>query len=186
MSADRIAVMDETAVRRAIARMAREIVEKSGGSPTLALMGIQRRGVQIAALLREEIERAEGLRVATGSIDITLYRDDLEVIGPRPVIGETVLPAGGVDDRVVVLVDDVQFTGRTARAAINELMAWGRPARILLCVLVDRGGRELPIQPDIVGRHVEVLNGQQSVEVMVPDLDGRLGVDLVYSRPEVA
>ena len=186
MSADRTAVMDEAAVHRAIARMAREIVERSGGTPTLALMGIQRRGVQIAALLRQEIERAEGLKVSAGSIDITLYRDDLEAIGPRPIIGESVLPPGGIDDRTIVLVDDVQFTGRTARAAMNELMDWGRPARILLCVLVDRGGRELPIQPDVVGRHVEVLEAHQSVEVLVPELDGRLGVDLVYSRPEVA
>jgi pyrimidine operon attenuation protein/uracil phosphoribosyltransferase len=183
MSVDRIAVMDETAVRRAVARMGREIVERSGGTPSLALMGIQRRGVQIAALLREEIERAEGLKVSAGSIDITLYRDDLEAIGPRPVIGESVLPPGGIDDRVIVLVDDVQFTGRTARAAMNELMDWGRPARILLCVLVDRGGRELPIQPDIVGRHVEVLDARQSVEVLVPELDGRLGVDLVQAHP---
>jgi pyrimidine operon attenuation protein/uracil phosphoribosyltransferase len=81
-------------------------------------------------------------------------------------------------------VDDVQHTGRTARAAINELMDWGRPGRILLCVLVDRGGRELPIQPDIVGRHVEVLEDHQSVEVLVPELDGRLGVDLVLTHPE--
>jgi pyrimidine operon attenuation protein/uracil phosphoribosyltransferase len=186
MSAERIPLMDETAVRRVVARMAREIVERNGGTERLALMGIHRRGVQIAGLLKEEIESAEGVIVPTGSIDISLYRDDLEAIGPRPIIGGSELPPSGVDGRNIVLVDDVQFTGRTARAAINELMDWGRPGRILLCVLVDRGGRELPIQPDIVGRHVEVLEEHQSVEVLVPDLDGRLGVDIVYKQPEEA
>ncbi len=185
MTADRIPVMDEDAVRRAIARMAREIVEKNGGTRGLALMGIHRRGTQISDLLAAEIEEAEGHQVASGSIDITLYRDDLMAIGPRPIIGGSELPPNGIDDCCVVIVDDVQFTGRTARAAMNELMDWGRPSRILLCVLVDRDGRELPIQPDIVGRHVEVLAGQ-SVEVLVPELDGRLAVDLVTTPTEPA
>lgn len=184
MSAERIPVMDDTAVRRAVARMAREIVERNGGTQDLAVMGIHRRGVQIAELLRAEIEGAEGVAVPAGSIDISLYRDDLEAIGPRPIIGGSELPPSGIDGKSVVLVDDVQYTGRTARAAINELMDWGRPGRILLCVLVDRGGRELPIQPDIVGRHVDVLEAHQSVEVLVPELDGRLGVDLVFTHPE--
>jgi pyrimidine operon attenuation protein/uracil phosphoribosyltransferase len=184
MSAERIPLMDEAAVRRVVARMAREIVERQGGTDGLALMGIHRRGVQIAELLRDEIRAAEGVAVPTGSIDISLYRDDLEAIGPRPIIGASELPPNGVDGCAIVLVDDVQFTGRTARAAINELMDWGRPSRILLCVLVDRGGRELPIQPDIVGRHVDVLEDHQSVEVLVPELDGRLGVDIVYTRPD--
>ena len=184
MSAERIPLMDDTAVRRAVARMAREIVERNGGTDKLAVMGIHRRGVQIAELLRAEIESAEGVDVPAGSIDISLYRDDLEAIGPRPIIGGTELPPAGIDDRTIVLVDDVQFTGRTARAAINELMDWGRPGRILLCVLVDRGGRELPIQPDVVGRQVEVLEANQTVEVLVPELDGRLGVDIVHKQPE--
>ncbi len=184
MSPDRTAIMDEDAVRRALARMAREIVEHTRGTEGLVLMGIHRRGTQISALLAEEIERAEGERVPLGSIDITLYRDDLMAIGPRPVIGGTELPPEGVDDRTVVIVDDVQFTGRTARAALNEVMDWGRPSRILLCVLVDRGGRELPLQPDVVGRHVEVLEAGQNVEVLVPELDGRLGVDLVPTTSE--
>jgi pyrimidine operon attenuation protein/uracil phosphoribosyltransferase len=178
--------MDEAAVRRAVARMAREIVEKNGGTERLALMGIHRRGVQIADLIQKEIAAVEGADVPTGSIDISLYRDDLEAIGPRPIIGASELPASGIDGEAIVLVDDVQFTGRTARAAINELMDWGRPARILLCVLVDRGGRELPIQPDIVGRHVEVLGDGQTVEVLVPELDGSLGVDIVNTHPEAA
>jgi pyrimidine operon attenuation protein / uracil phosphoribosyltransferase len=180
---NRIHLMDEADVRRAIARMAREIVERNGGVERLALMGIHRRGTQISALLQAEIERAEGRAIDSGSLDITLYRDDLMAIGPRPVIGASELPAGGVDDRNIVIVDDVLFTGRTARAALNELMDWGRPGRIYLCVLVDRGGRELPIQPDVVGREVQVL-ADQRVEVLVPELDGRLGVDLIHTPPE--
>ena len=170
--------MDEPAVHRAVARMARELVEQNEGPANLALLGIQRRGVQIADLIRSEIERAEGVTVPLGSLDITLYRDDLMVIGPRPVIGATSLPEGGVDERAVVIVDDVLFTGRTVRAALNELMDWGRPARVSLCVLVDRGGRQFPIQANVVGRLVTVAS-DQSVEVSVPDLDGRWGVELV-------
>ncbi|MEJ2205988.1 MAG: bifunctional pyr operon transcriptional regulator/uracil phosphoribosyltransferase PyrR [Gemmatimonadota bacterium] len=186
MSTDRIPVMDEGAVRRALARMAREIVERIGGTQDLALMGIRRRGVEISELIKAEIDGAESTDVAIGSIDITLYRDDLEEIGPRPIVGGSELPRSGIDGKSIVLVDDVQFTGRTARAAMNELMAWGRPARILLCVLVDRDGRELPIQPDVVGRHVEVLDEHQTVEVVVPQVDGRLGVDLVQTHPEAS
>ncbi len=170
--------MDEQAVHRAVARMARELVEQNEGPGNLALLGIHRRGVQIADLIRSEIERAEDVTLPIGSLDITLYRDDLMVIGPRPVIGATVLPEGGVDDTAVVIVDDVLFTGRTVRAALNELMDWGRPARVSLCVLVDRGGREFPIQPNVVGRIITVLPGQ-SVEVSVPDLDDGWGVDIV-------
>jgi pyrimidine operon attenuation protein/uracil phosphoribosyltransferase len=170
--------MDEQAVQRAVARMARELVEQNEGPGNLALMGIHRRGVQIADLLRSEVERAEGVAVPTGSLDITLYRDDLMAIGPCPVVGVTVLPDGGVDEKAVVIVDDVLFTGRTVRAALNELMDWGRPARVSLCVLVDRGGREFPIQPNLVGKTLTVLP-DQAVEVSVPDLDGRWGVDLV-------
>ena len=102
-------------------------------------------------------------------------------LGPRPVVGESKLPPQGIDERSVVIVDDVLYTGRTARAALNELMDWGRPARILLCVLVDRGGREVPIQPDIVGREVHVL-GDQRVDVQVPELDGDLAV-VLSQRP---
>jgi pyrimidine operon attenuation protein/uracil phosphoribosyltransferase len=179
----RIHLMDEADVRREVARMAREIVERNEGTSNLVLMGIHRRGTQIAALLQEEIEALEGPGVATGSIDITLYRDDLGAVGPMPVVGESVLPPNGIDDQNVVIVDDVAYTGRTVRAALNELGVWGRPRRILLCVLVDRGGRELPIQPDVTGHTVEVQSPDR-VEVLVPELDGRLGVDLVH--PETA
>lgn len=183
MAPTRTPLMDESAVRRALSRMAREITELNGGTERLVLMGIHRRGDEIAALLREEIQKAEGALPALGSLDITLYRDDLGSLGPRPVVGESALPAVGIDGKVVVIVDDVLFTGRTARAALNELMDWGRPARIYLCVLVDRGGRELPIQADIVGRQVEVI-GNRRVEVLVPALDGRLAVEIVKNPPE--
>ena len=181
----RIPLMDSTAVDRTLARMARELVERSQGTDGLVIMGIHRRGTQLASRLRAGILEAEGVEVPSGSVDITLYRDDLMAVGPRPVVGETVLPPDGIDDRTVVIVDDVLYTGRTIRAALNELMDWGRPGRVLLCVLVDRGGRELPIQPDVVGRRVEILPGQ-TVEVMVPELDGRLGVDIVAPAPEAA
>ena len=175
--------MDEQAVHRAVARMARELVEQNEGPGNLALMGIHRRGVQIAELIRAEIERAEDISIPFGSLDITLYRDDLMAIGPRPVVGATVLPEGGVDEKAVVIVDDVLFTGRTVRAALNELMDWGRPERVSLCVLVDRGEREFPSQPNVVGKVITVLP-DQSVEVSVPDLDGRWGVDIVPRAAE--
>jgi pyrimidine operon attenuation protein/uracil phosphoribosyltransferase len=178
----RIHVMSEADVRRAVSRMAKEIVERNGGAAGLVLMGIHRRGTHIAALLKAEIEQAEGVELEGGSIDISLYRDDLEVIGPRPVIGGSELPPNGVDDSCIVIVDDVAYTGRTARAALNELSDWGRPRRVLLCVLVDRGGRELPIHPDITGRRISVLPNQR-VEVLVPELDDRLGVDLIQTDP---
>ena len=170
-------LMDEAAVRRAIGRMAHEVLEKLGGTERLVLMGIQRRGVDLADMIRAAIVEAEGVEVATGTLDITLYRDDLMALGPRPVVGETLLPPGGVERMAVVLVDDVLYTGRTVRAALNELMDWGRPERILLCVLVDRGERELPIQADIVGREFPVLANQR-VDVLVPARDGELAVVL--------
>jgi pyrimidine operon attenuation protein / uracil phosphoribosyltransferase len=171
-------LMDATAVERALARMARQIVELANGTENLVLMGIHRRGVQLADWLSSEIGRTENVEIPNGTLDITLYRDDLMAIGPRPVVGETRLPAEGIDDQIVVIVDDVLYTGRTVRAALDELADFGRPRRILLCVLVDRGGRELPIHADITGRELQVDAGDR-VEVRVPDLDGGWGVELV-------
>jgi pyrimidine operon attenuation protein / uracil phosphoribosyltransferase len=181
---ERRLLMDERAVERALARMAREVVEHINGVQDLCVMGIQRRGVQLAQRIAAEIERAEGQQPPVGTLDITLYRDDLTAIGPRPVLGETRLPPGGVDGLNLVIVDDVLYTGRTARAALDELADFGRPSRILLCVLVDRGGRELPIQPDIVGRTFDAGVGEV-IEVLVPELDGRLAVELAV-RPGVS
>jgi pyrimidine operon attenuation protein / uracil phosphoribosyltransferase len=182
MNSERRLLMDERAVERALARMAREVVERNNGVQGLCVMGIQRRGVQLAERIAAEIERAEGQLPPVGTLDITLYRDDLTAIGPRPVLGETRLPPGGVDGVNLVIVDDVLYTGRTVRAALDELADFGRPARIVLCVLVDRGGRELPIQPDIVGRTFNV-EAREVIEVLVPELDGRLAVELAV-RPE--
>lgn len=169
-------VMDERAVRRAIARMAREIIERNAGTDGLVLIGIHRRGVDLADFIAEEIEKSEGVAVPRGSLDITLYRDDFSAVGPRPVIGSTDIPRN-IEGCSLVIVDDVSHTGRTARAALDEIADFGRPGRIYLCVLVDRGGRELPIQPDFVGLHIEV-DSTHDVAVLVPGEDGKLAVEL--------
>ena len=177
MNASRTPLMDESAVRAALSRMASDVLARIDDPSRMVLLGIRRRGDRLAALLRDRLAES-GVDVPLGAIDITLYRDDLATVGPRPLIGETHLPAGGIDDRTVVLVDDVLHTGRTIRAALNEITDWGRPARILLCVLADRGGREFPIQADVVGTTVQVSDPRR-VEVLVPEIDGRLGLDLV-------
>jgi pyrimidine operon attenuation protein/uracil phosphoribosyltransferase len=169
-------------VQRTLAKLAQQIVSDTDGVDRLCLMGIQRRGVHLAELLATEIEKQHARRPPVGTLDITLYRDDLTAIGPRPVLGETRLPPGGLDDQRVVIVDDVCYTGRTVRAALDELADFGRPARIMLCVLIDRGGRELPIQPDIVGEKV-AATPTQVVEVRVPEIDGKLAVELVERGP---
>jgi pyrimidine operon attenuation protein/uracil phosphoribosyltransferase len=164
-------VLSARAFERTVARMADEIVERNDGTEHLVLVGIQRRGVQIAERIAAVILTREGATVPLGALDITLYRDDLQTVGPRPVVGKTMLPIA-LDGRRVVIVDDVLFTGRTIRAALDELADFGRPARVSLAVLIDRGGRELPIQPDIVGKHVDAPRDAR-VDVFVKELDGR-------------
>lgn len=151
--------------------MADQIVERNNGTDNLVLVGIQRRGVQLAERIVRILKASEGVEVASGALDITLYRDDLQTVGPRPVVGATTLP-WTLDGKHVVIVDDVLYTGRTVRAALDELADFGRPARIALAVLIDRGGRELPIHADVVGRTVEVASGQR-VDVFVDELDSR-------------
>ncbi len=172
----RTPLLDERAIARALSRMASEIVERCGGTEGLVLVGIQRRGVELAARLQRHIAQSEGVSVPVGKLDITLYRDDLQTVGPRPIIGETSLP--DLDGRTVVIVDDVLYTGRTIRAALDECADFGRPQRILLCVLIDRGGRELPIQADIAGTTVRSGPGDRG-DVLVSELDGRDAVELV-------
>ncbi len=172
----RTPLLDDRAIARTLARMAVEIVERCQGTEGVLLVGIQRRGVELAQRIGRLIEASEGTPVTLGKLDITLYRDDLQVVGPRPVVGETSLP-GSLDGRTVIIVDDVLHSGRTARAALDELADFGRPRRILLCVLIDRGGRELPIQPDITGQTVRVGPGER-VDVFVTELDGRDAVEL--------
>ena len=172
----RTLLLDDRALGRTLVRMATEIVERAGGTDALVLVGIQRRGVELADRLKRQIDQAEGTNVPSGTLDITLYRDDLQTVGARPVVGETRLP--NLDGRTVVIVDDVLYTGRTVRAALDECADFGRPRRILLCVLIDRGGRELPIQADIVGTTVSTGPGDR-VDVLVSELDGRDAVELV-------
>jgi len=173
----RTQVLDARAMSRALQRMAVEILELAHGTDDLLLVGIQRRGVELAERIATLIEKDEGVAVPRGALDITLYRDDLGTVGPKPVIGETHLP-GDLTGKHVVIVDDVLYTGRTVRAALDELADFGRPQRISLCVLVDRGGRELPIQADIVGKVLKTAPGDR-VDVQVEELDGRDQVDLV-------
>lgn len=169
-------LLDTTAIGRTLVRMASEIVEKGGGADGLVLVGIQRRGVELAERLAALIEKSESAKVLRGKLDITLYRDDLQGV-PAPVVGATDLQHD-LTGKVVVVVDDVLYTGRTIRAALDELADFGRPRRILLAVLVDRGGRELPIQPDIAGVVVTVPKGQ-TVKVSVRERDGQDAVELV-------
>lgn len=171
-------LLDENGVEEALERLAGEILEE-GASEDLMLVGIHRRGVELAARIGRRISRQTGRDVPTGSLDITLYRDDFDQIGPRPVIGRTEIP-GDINGLRVVVVDDVLYTGRTVRAALNELADFGRPRRVELCVLVDRGGRELPIQPDHIGITVDVGEGER-VEVRVPELDDEMSVTRVAS-----
>ena len=167
-------ILNARAVERTLRRMADEIVELNDGTDNLVIVGIQRRGVQLARSISALIEESENTKVLQGSLDITLYRDDLQTVGPRPVVGPTDIP-WAIDGRNVVIVDDVLYTGRTVRAALDELADFGRPAHIALAVLIDRGGRELPIQPDVVGKKVSVGTDER-VDVFVEDLDGRTEV----------
>lgn len=171
-SKDRRLLLDERALSRTLQRMALDILQKTNSSDhqLLVLVGIQRRGVELAARLAALLAKETGADVPRGALDITLYRDDLEQVGPMPVVGPTHLPVD-VEGRHVWIVDDVLFTGRTIRAALDELADFGRPSRIGLAVLVDRGGRELPIQADVVGEKATVERGDR-VEVSVKELDG--------------
>jgi pyrimidine operon attenuation protein/uracil phosphoribosyltransferase len=170
-------LLDARAVERTLKRVADEIVELNEGTEGLVLVGVQRRGVQLAGRIAAIIKAISGSEIPLGALDITLYRDDLQTVGPRPVVGKTELP-WTLEGHNVVIVDDVLYTGRTIRAALDELTDFGRPARIALAVLVDRGGRELPIHADIVGKKVDVQRGGR-VDVLVQELDGRDEVVLV-------
>ena len=156
---------------RTLRRIASEIVERHPGLSGVVLVGIRSRGVPLAArLARIGGELAGGVAPPVGALDITLYRDDLTALAPHPVVRGTDIP-GSIDDRTVILVDDVLYTGRTARAALDELIDFGRPARIELAVLVDRGHRELPIRADYVGKNIPTAKTEQ-VQVMLQEEDG--------------
>jgi pyrimidine operon attenuation protein/uracil phosphoribosyltransferase len=177
MAAKPTTVLDSRALARTLRRMADEIVELFDGVDNLIFVGIQRRGVQLSDRLADILDDREQVKVPRGSLDITLYRDDLQTVGPRPVVGPTKLP-WDLNGKRVLIVDDVLHTGRTVRAALDELADFGRPSRIALAVVVDRGGRELPIHADIVGKRVDVAPSDR-VDVLVSELDGSDSVVLV-------
>ena len=169
-------IMDEAAVQRSLTRITHEIIEKNSGTKDLVLLGIHRRGMPLAAILRDNIQRFEGLSVPIGSIDISLYRDDLTELSDAPAEGASDIPCD-ITGKTVILVDDVIYTGRTVRAAIDAVFHYGRPKNVQLAVLIDRGHRELPIRPDYVGKNIPTSH-TEVVSVMVDEYDGQTGVCL--------
>ncbi len=167
-------IMDEAAIGRAMARITHEIIERNRGAEELCLLGVHTRGVPLAKMLAENIRRFEGTVVPVGEIDITLHRDDLSASDKQGVDPRCVIPCD-MREKTVILVDDVLFTGRTARAALEAVFAEGRPRAVQLAVLVDRGHRELPIRPDYVGKNVPTARSE-SIEVSVLQIDGQNGV----------
>jgi len=165
-------VMDADRMARSLARIAHEIVERNRGVDRLALVGIRTRGVPIAGRLAAQLKEITGQDVPVGALDITLYRDDLmhHAVGPQPLVRSTEIPFS-IDDRVILLVDDVLYTGRTVRAALDELIDFGRPRAIQLVVIVDRGHRELPIKADYVGKNLPTSRAE-SVSVRLAETDG--------------
>jgi pyrimidine operon attenuation protein / uracil phosphoribosyltransferase len=165
-------VMDADRMSRALTRIAHEILERNRGAGELALVGIRTRGVPIARRLARALKEINGHEVPTGALDITLYRDDLmrNAVGPQPLIRKTEIPFS-IDDRKILLVDDVLYTGRTIRAALDALIDFGRPRAIQLVVMVDRGHRELPIKADYVGKNLPT-SLKQSVQVRLQEIDG--------------
>ena len=170
-------LMDEATLRRTVMRMAHEIVEKNRGVEGLVLVGIHRRGAPLAAMLAENIARIEGETVPCGTLDIRYYRDDLTTVADAPVFERAEMPFSVVDKKVI-LVDDVLFTGRTVRAAIEAIFSLGRPSAIQLAILIDRGHRELPFRADYVGKNIPT-SLQETVAVKLPEYDGETGVELL-------
>jgi pyrimidine operon attenuation protein/uracil phosphoribosyltransferase len=174
MSANRL--MEEAEIRRAVTRIAHEVLERNKGAEEIALVGIAARGDDLARRLAAEIERIEGTRPPVGVLDITFYRDDIGMRAEAPEVHETRI-GFDITGRTVVLVDDVLFTGRTIRSALDALVDFGRPTAIQLAVLVDRGHRELPIRADFVGKNVPTRRDEQ-VRVALRELDGEDAVEV--------
>jgi pyrimidine operon attenuation protein/uracil phosphoribosyltransferase len=175
-------IMSASEIERTLVRLAHEIVEKHNGVSNLGLVGIRRRGIPIAERLARHIERIEKTQVPVGTLDITLYRDDLSTVGPKPVIEPR--PVGfNVTGKDIVLCDDVLYTGRTIRAAMDALFDQGRPRSVKLLVLIDRGHRELPIEATFVGRQVQTADNEE-IEVMLTETDQMEKVLLVERVPE--
>ena len=172
-------LMNEEAMHRALKRMSHEILEQNEGAENVVFLGIRRRGVPLAKELAKNIKEIEGSEIPVGELDITLYRDDLSETDVVPHVNETKVDFS-VKDKIVILVDDVIYTGRTSRAALDAVSALGRPAQIQLAVLVDRGHRELPIRADYVGKNVPTSRSE-IVSVQVTEFDGQMCVNL-YSK----
>jgi pyrimidine operon attenuation protein/uracil phosphoribosyltransferase len=173
--------MDALRIERSLARIAHEILERNRGLEHLALVGIRTRGVPLARRLAHTIREINHHEIPTGTLDITLYRDDLmrTAVGAQPVVRRTEIPFS-IDDKRILLVDDVLYTGRTIRAALDALIEFGRPRAIQLIVLVDRGHRELPIKADYVGKNLPTSTSQ-SVQVHLTEIDGRDEVEILES-----
>lgn len=163
-------VLDAADISRIVGRMSHEILERTRGSQDLIILGIPRRGVPLAGRIAQRISELESAKVPIGSLDVTMYRDDIGLRGARP-LGETQIPGEGIDDRIVILVDDVLFSGRTVRAALDALNDLGRPRAVQLAVLVDRGHRELPIRADYVGKNIPT-SVHETVQVRLAEIDG--------------
>lgn len=170
-------IMDKTAIQRALVRISHEITERNKGTEDVVLVGIRRRGVPLAQMIASNIKNIEGVEVPVGILDITLYRDDLSSLSSQPVVHGTEIPFSIVDKKVV-LVDDVIYTGRTVRAALDALADIGRAKMIQLAVLIDRGHRELPIRPDYVGKNVPTSK-DEVISVMLKEYDGEDGVAIL-------
>lgn len=170
-------ILDEEGINRAITRIAHEIIEKNKGGAELCVVGIRNRGVYIAQRIAECIKRIEAINVLAGALDITLYRDDLALASGQPLVRKTEIDFD-INDKNLVLVDDVLYTGRTIRAALDALIDFGRPKSIQLAVLVDRGHRELPIRPDFVGKNIPTSQNE-TVEVRLIEVDGKDEVVIV-------
>ena len=173
-------IMDKDNIRRALTRIAHEILEKNKGVEDLCLIGIRTRGAILAERIQECIKQIEGHALPVGILDITLYRDDLTMVATQPLIHETLINFD-ITGRKIILVDDVLFTGRTIRAALDALIDFGRPANIQLVVLIDRGHRELPIRADYVGKNIPT-SLDQNVQVVLEEVDGRSDEVILESR----
>lgn len=177
-------ILDADDIRRAITRIAHEIAERNAGVRDVALVGIRRRGVPLAMRIAAALEEIENTRVPVGVLDITLYRDDLGIRGPAPVVHATDIPFD-INGRTIVLVDDVLYTGRTIRAALDALTDFGRPARIQLAVLIDRGHRELPIRADFVGKNVPTSRDER-IATRLYEVDGGVDGVFIVRNPETS